>query len=345
MCTAGNIVRLDAPPDQNPEDMELIPVTHPQGQIYAENAADVPLSTGHFRNPLGLSDGKLIASHTSTVVASKNLGTASAPNWNFAFRLRLLEQNGDYYEAKAPLTAGIHAKVSWWSPDVKISWEGDLWELDAVEVRPRTRPTPRSYTIDAPELAVFTAEGIDLAKLKTWLRTNDLALIVSRNVTTRDRADRQQPFNLRVPGGAETLGTTGKVYDVSYLQLFQGDALRGYGGVQKSAPGRRLLARAMHGANLGPTPASAPAGSVALAADGSMAAFVPARRAMTWQLTASDGTPVVRERNWVTFAPGEIRTCTSCHGLNKVDQKGQPKPMNEPEALRQLMKTWKTAHP
>ena len=39
-----------------------------------------------------------------------------------------------------------------------------------------------------------------------------------------------------------------------------------------------------------------------------MAAFVPARRAMTWQLTDPAGAPVVRERYWLTFQPGEIRT-------------------------------------
>lgn len=27
-------------------------------------------------------------------------------------------------------------------------------------------------------------------------------------------------------------------------------------------------------------------------------------------------TAVVRKRDWVSFAPGEIRVCTNCHGLN-----------------------------
>jgi hypothetical protein len=81
---------------------------------------------------------------------------------------------------------------------------------------------------------------------------------------------------------------------------------------------------------------------VKLAADGSSAAFVPARRAMTWQLTDTNGAAVVRERNWITLQPGEIRTCASCHGLNSQNQAGQGEPVNKPEALRSLMQFWKT---
>jgi hypothetical protein len=74
-----------------------------------------------------------------------------------------------------------------------------------------------------------------------------------------------------------------------------------------------------------------------------MAAFVPAGRALTWQLTGNGatGTPVVRERNWVTFAPGEIRTCASCHGVNSTTHTGTAPPTNPPQALRDLMIYWK----
>jgi hypothetical protein len=74
-----------------------------------------------------------------------------------------------------------------------------------------------------------------------------------------------------------------------------------------------------------------------------MAAFVPARRALTWQLTDTNGGPVVRERFWLTFQPGEIRTCTSCHGVNTRDQANHPAPTNKPEALRTLLQSWKAA--
>jgi len=85
----------------------------------------------------------------------------------------------------------------------------------------------------------------------------------------------------------------------------------------------------------------APAASVSIASDGSVAAFVPARRALSWQLLDPAGTPVVRERYWVTMQPCEIRVCTSCHGINTRDQANQVAPANQPEALRQLLTYWK----
>ena len=148
-----------------------------------------------------------------------------------------------------------------------------------------------------------------------------------------------------MPGGAETLGADGTIYDISFFQIFQGDALRGYGGVDHPGRGRRLLARPMHGGMISPTAAGGPTGSVALGTDGSMAAFVPARRALSWQLTSPTGEPVVRERNWISFQAGEIRTCAVCHGLNTADQAGKPLPTNPPEALRTLLTDWAATNP
>jgi hypothetical protein len=50
----------------------------------------------------------------------------------------------------------------------------------------------------------------------------------------------------------------------------------------------------------------------------------------------------VRERYWLTFQPGEVRVCASCHGVNGVDQVGNPEPTNAPEALRELLQFWKS---
>lgn len=80
---------------------------------------------------------------------------------------------------------------------------------------------------------------------------------------------------------------------------------------------------------------------MAVPADGSVAAFVPANRAMTCQLLSPTGVPVMRERYWVTFQPGEVRVCTSCHGINDVDQAHQLAPANQPQALLQLLAHWK----
>ena len=69
---------------------------------------------------------------------------------------------------------------------------------------------------------------------------------------------------------------------------------------------------------------------------------MPARRALTWQTTDRAGTPIVRERNWITFQAGEMRTCASCHGTNTANQAGLAAPSNKPQALRELLKYWKT---
>jgi hypothetical protein len=63
---------------------------------------------------------------------------------------------------------------------------------------------------------------------------------------------------------------------------------------------------------------------------------------MSWQLTDTNGVGVVRERYWLTFAAGEIRTCTSCHGINVQTQADHPTPTNTPLALIQLLNYWKT---
>ncbi|MGZ5441948.1 MAG: hypothetical protein ACXW5U_24685 [Thermoanaerobaculia bacterium] len=46
----------------------------------------------------------------------------------------------------------------------------------------------------------------------------------------------------------------------------------------------------------------------------------------------------MRERYWLTFQPGEVRVCSSCHGVNTRDQLGQAPPTQSPEALRALLK-------
>ncbi|HEX7678218.1 MAG TPA: hypothetical protein VF713_08850 [Thermoanaerobaculia bacterium] len=102
-----------------------------------------------------------------------------------------------------------------------------------------------------------------------------------------------------------------------------------------------MLARTMHDAAVKNPPTTGPAGSVQIASDGSMAALVPARRAMSWQLTDGTGTPVVRERYWLTFQPGEVRVCSACHGVNSHDQLGAVAPQNSPEALRSMLRFWK----
>jgi hypothetical protein len=337
---AGQLLSIDGPPTLNPDLMRLTYLT-PQ---ITKNTTDSnsPDHTGLYRNPLPLSDGRLISVHTSAKVADKNMGTSDHPASLYDFRIKLMKKVGGFYQPDKLLTPGITNPVSYYNPDTLVSYSGAMWELDPVEVRVRPRPTRISSHVPDPEQQVFSAEAVDIAAFQNFMRSNQVALIVSRNVTTRDQADKEQPYNLQVAGtSTKTAGASGKVYDISHLQFFEGDQLRGVFGGDRA--GRRVLANYMHGeaALNNPNINTAPVSSVQLGADGSMAAFVPARRAMTWQLTDPNGIAVVRERYWITFQPGEIRSRTSCHGINQKDQAGNAAPINPPEALRVLLRDWK----
>ena len=338
---SGQIVRFGAEPTL-PADR--IAITYVTPRSTRDVAAGTPPAdaSGHFRDPLPLADGTLLASHTTELRRDENDGSRNAPKSRYAFRLRtLVAQNGTYVPGD-PLTQGIQGSVSYWDPDELVTWTGEMWELNAVEVRPRTRPARRTTPLEEPEARIFREENVDPAVFKASLAAHGVALIVSRNITSRDAADKQQPYNLRVAGSA-TQKVTGnsKAFDVAHLQLFQADQLRGLGGLVSPRAGRRVLARTMHDSTAKNAPTAGPAGSVQVAADGSIAAFVPARRAMSWQLTDPAGTPVVRERYWLTFQPGEVRVCAACHGINTRDQLGAPAPQNPPEALRAVLRAWK----
>jgi mono/diheme cytochrome c family protein len=345
--SAGQILALQGAPTTNPDLMKLFYITPRSTASFIQDGATPPADdTGLYRNPLSLSDGSLISVHTPETRGDKNIGTSGSPKSRYDFRLKLLKQVNGYYQPDVPLTPGITNNLTWWSPDSLLTYAGEMWELDPAEVRVRARPTNRAGHVDPIEAKIFQDEGVDVENFRTYLKQRNLALIVSRNVTGRDGGDRQQPFNLRVPGGVQTIGAAGTIYEIQYLQLFQGDLLRGT-GLRNSAPnaGRRVLAQQLHDPltdNVPATDASAPVGSVRISSDGSVAALIPARRAMTWQMTAPDGEPVVRERYWVTFQPGEIRTCANCHGVNRGDQIGRPAATNPPQALREFLRHWKT---
>ncbi len=340
---AGQIISINGAPTVNADQMAITYVTHPDTASTDDTPS--PNHSGLYRNPLPMADGLLVAVHTSETRADRNDGTRAAPQSRYRFRMKTITQAGQYWVPGQTLTgAGIVETISYWDPDVLVSYTGELWELDPVEVRARPRPPRHTTPMLAPEQQVFADEGVDVAELRRYLRANNLALVVSRDVTTRDGADRQQPFRLRVPGGgAQSLPGSGTTYDVAFMQFFQGDLIRGMGGPANPRPGRRVLAQPMHEPAAQNPPVAIPLqGAVKLGRDGSMAAFVPARRALSWHLTSPTGTPVVRERYWLTFQPGEIRTCTSCHAVNTKDQLNRPEPQNKPEALAELLRFYRT---
>lgn len=314
--TTNQIVRFTGAPGLNAEQMTIVDASPPD------------LQGGRFRNPLPMASGHMVATHTASQTVQAGI----------ALRLHQLETDGaGMLMAGNALTPGISKTLSWWSPDSKLTYSGFLWEIEPVEVVARVPPTASSSSLETPEQLVLAEEAINEAQLRLWLKNNRLALIVTRNQTSRDRGDRQQPFNLHVSGGVQTTGNGGLIYDIAHYQIFQGNQVRSYDNFHA---GRRLLAQPMEQAK-NPPNAGGPPGSVKIAADGSTAAFVPANRALTWQTTDANGTPIVRERVWVTLQPGEIRTCAGCHGENSRNQAGQPTPTNKAEALRVLLRHWK----
>jgi len=335
---AGQILSLDAPPITDADHISVTYITQRANQ----NDADHP---GLFREPLPVVGGQLIAVHTDDKAEENGSGVT---NSDYEFRLKTLKKGGDgYWTADQLLTSGISKTISYWSPDVMVTYSGVLWELNPVEVRQRSAPSlTNEPAVAGPEQQMFDQAGVTVADLQAYLVQNNLALIISRNVTTRDDADTQQPFNLRVPNGVQSIGKSGTVYDVTHLQLFQADQIRGWTGCCGTTPlaGRRVLVQHLHdpaAVAVNPPNPGAPTSSVVVAADGSAAAFVPARRALTWQLTDAQGNGVVRERYWLTFQPGEIRMCTSCHGLSEKDQADRLAPSNAPAALLELLTYWK----
>jgi hypothetical protein len=345
---SGQIIRLrNGAPGHTADTMSIDYLTDPAtNAITPEEETPLPEHSGLYRDPLALSDGSLLSAHTFETRQDKNEGSDDAPQSRYAYRLRTLKQQANgLWTADQTLTDGIQKNISYYDPDTLITYTGNLWELQPVEVVARPVPARRVATLAAPELAVLQEEEVSESALREYLNRKDLALAIMRNVTKRDSADKQQPFNLNIPGTTtQTVTGTGKVYDIAHFQVFQADQIRGLTGCCASSPlpGRRVLAQVMHSATNNPPNPKGPKGSVKIADDGSVAMLLPTDRALTWQLTDPQGNFVVRERNWVSFQAGEIRTCPACHGINSKDQVGNGTPTNKPEALRQLLRYLKS---
>ncbi|MBI1764560.1 MAG: hypothetical protein HYR56_24305 [Acidobacteria bacterium] len=345
---AGQIIALNAPKTANAEQMQFEYLTDPVTRSYVADAQQPPLNhVGLFRNPTPLSTGTLIAVHTTSTYADKTAGQPLSSRYNFRLvRMTRPAQGGGYWlPGERLLPNGINKTITYWDNQTytQLNFSGQLWELDPVEIRVRPRPAKLQTPLPEIEANILQQElggqaGID--QFKTFLEARNLALVVSRNVTRR--ADKQQDYNLRVVGGVQTAEANATPVDVQYIQFLQGDLVRGYNGYTR---GRRPIAQIQHDSPL-PNVPNAPFGSVQVASDGSIAAFVPARRALSWQLTKPNGEGVVRERYWLTFQPGEMRSCTNCHGLNTTDVVlHQPAPTNPPQALRDLLRWYRTAFP
>ena len=339
--SGGQIVALNGQPGLHADAMVVTYLTDRATSSPTEPGASAPSGhSGFYRNPVTLSNGNVLSSHASTTVYEQK--GSSATQWQSAYdyRIAALKSADGSYTVDTVMTAGVERTVQFYTGAGLVEYSGSLWELYPVEVTPRARPPMPTIQLPAIEESVFSEVGVSVADMHSYLIANDLALLVSRDVTSRDDNDRQQPYNLQIANGGTVSDTgDGPLYQVSYMQFFQANLVRGIKfGSDTPAAGRRPLAQPMSGVD-NPL-AAGPAGGVSLGADGSMAVFVPAGRALSWQLTDANSEGIVLERNWLTFQPGEIRVCAACHGVNETSQTGAGLPENSPAALRTLLESF-----
>jgi hypothetical protein len=352
---SGQLLRIEAPPSLNP-DLVTVEYLTPRSTFETVPAPD---NSGRFRNPIVLGNGSIVVAHTPDQGEDEELGVVvdddpdyfdSDPAYDFRLRFVVdVENDGSFVPGAALIADGdrIVRTVWWWSPDDKIQYSGPLWEISPVEVRARPEPPQSTFELAAPEQQVFDAAGVNVNSFRDFLREQSLGVIVMRNVTRRDGNDEQQPYNLFVPGGVSSVSGVNPISRaVEQMQFVQADQIRGiYFGGNEPRPGRRPLAQFLHDpaalAANPPGPGLEP-GSRLIGLDGSVAVFVPTRRALSWQMLDGDQQPIVRERFWLTLQPGEIRTCDGCHGVNTLSHDSQPKASNPPQALADLLAYWKS---
>ena len=377
---AGQIIKLiNAGPNANPDTMlvnyitnsvtgaakpQNIPIVRAGMNITQPPSPFTPLTTPEtlYRTPVPLADGALIASTATGIDQTDwNRGTVSQPSTPWNFRIKSLKLQSGTYVPDITLTNGLTISTTYFVPGVAqpVTFTNvTAWELDPAEIAARTVPVLATSAVDPIEAAVFASNGVDIPTFQNYLVQQNAALSISRNVTKRDLHDRQQPYNLKISwSNTQTTAPSpnnAPIYNVGWIQFLQADLRRGYllGGANP-APGRRVVATPLHdtiGENV--VAPGAPPGSVRLGDDGSFAAVLPAGKAMTWHLLDNDvaKTSQVKERFWVTFTKGEIRTCANCHGINTSDQSGTvanpvTKPTNPPQALSALLQSWKGKHP
>lgn len=343
---AGQLIAFDLPVGADPSLVEVEYLSHESTRVViADGDVPPPEHVGFFRDPITLNNGMIISSHTSETRYADNEGTRSNPLPRYDFTIKQLQQNqiNDWVPG-IRLTDLSDVSISYYDPDFLVTYNGPLWELSPVEVVARTTPPMTAETLQSPEAQIFAEENIDIGLFKGFLKTYGLAVAVMRDVTTRDELDLQQPYNLKVTNSNhQTVANGGELYEIAYMQFFQGDQIRGYGGIEDPNPGQRVIAQYLHDSKAmqyNMPVLGAPPGSAEIYDDGSVAFLVPANRALSWQSVSDTAEPVVRERYWITFQPGEIRACGGCHGVNQVDQAGQLPSVIKAEAFRQLLIHW-----
>src|SRR5213075_1211716 len=105
----------------------------------------------------------------------------------------------DYIASASAITTGTARATaqSYYDPSTLVTFSGAMWEQQPVEVYARATPPNTAYPgIAAPEMGAFTQTSTNPTTFLNYIKQNNLGVIVVRNATARDAADKQQPYNL-----------------------------------------------------------------------------------------------------------------------------------------------------
>ena len=173
---AGRIIGLDAPEDLNADDIEVDYITSPLSDDIVGDGQTPPAGhPGHFRNPLPLSDGTLVAVHTTSPYADRAQSTACCRRATTSTSCGCVSGTPDWIARRAPAfrtASASRSRTGTTQSYAQLSYSGPLWELDPVEVRARPRPPRHSNPLPAIETTLLRDElGGDAAieRLRAFL--------------------------------------------------------------------------------------------------------------------------------------------------------------------------------
>ena len=219
---AGQIVSVNGGVDVNADDMGVTYLTDPMTRMATLDGQQPPPNhPGHFRNPVPLSSGALVAVRTTSPFKNKQTGPGQF-DVLYDFHLSRLEKQGQYWVPVEKLNPnGIVKSVSYWDNWVyqQVSYNGPMWELDPVEVRPRAKKKHKDPLPDIETQIVNEELGgtSGMNRLRNYLKAHRLAMLVSRDVTRR--ADKQQEFNLKIAGSSTQTAVQGSTpEEIAFIQ-------------------------------------------------------------------------------------------------------------------------------
>jgi len=131
---AGQIVAFDLPLGSDPYLVQVDYLSHEStGDVVGEGDTAPSEHVGFFREPMTAGNGTILAVHTAETRRAANDGTRANPQPRYDFTIKTLSANnaGDLVPDSRITNLGA-VSVSYYDPDVLVSYTGPLWELSPV---------------------------------------------------------------------------------------------------------------------------------------------------------------------------------------------------------------------